>query len=350
MRKILLNIALLALIFSVGCSSDDDNPFVGAAGVGISSDGLTELDTEVTLNITATNIACTEITISGDATGTVAITNGEGLFTVSSSVLGISAIDDEASFTLMANSEGTPTYSYSVTVEDPISVEDPGLMHSADNYYFKWAIEPVAATVSDVKIETKVNIGGTYSEVLGTFNPEDSLALMGTDYAIDVDTIYVKVTATAGTKTSTKITKLTVVPYTFENVTSVMLDATANLAFDLIEGRYVESTLAYGDSADLELTMTSYTGGYSLGFMAYNNAEFIASNVDVYNIADIVSIEATDFTGFVTGYTNLQVGEVYIFRTFRGSDDYSYGILKVTAVEKPQGVMNDSYLEFDVKY
>lgn len=350
MRKILFNIALLTLIFAVGCSEDEDRyAFQESAGLYISSDGLTQLDTQFTIDVEASNVKCTEVTFTPG--GAVTLTDGAGSITLTADTYELFDVDSAASFEAVANIKGNPLYFFDITVDEAVSVEDPGIMHSDDMYYFKWNVEPVSATVTDITIETKVGENGTYTAVVGTYNAEDSLGFTGTDYTIDDDTIFVKLIATANTKSTTKITKLTVSPYSYENMETFTLDITADLAVDLLEGRYVESTVEYGDSADLVFD-AAYNGttGLELYFESTQNAEFVVGTATDYANADIVNIEATDFSAAFTKTTALEAGDVFIFRTFRGTDDYSYGVLKVTAVDKPQGVLEDSSFEIEVKY
>ena len=350
MRKILFNIALLALVFAVGCSEDEDRyAFQESAGLYISSEGLTQLDTEFTIDVEASNSKCTEVTFTPG--GAVAISDGAGSLTLTAATYELFDVDSAASFEAVANIEGNPHYSYDITVGDAVSVVDPGIMHSDDMYYFTWDVEPVSATVSNIAIETKVGSAGTYAAVTGTFAAEDSTGFTGTDYDIDVDTIYVKLVATAGSKSTTKITKLTVAPKTFKNVDQFMVDTTTDLALDLIDGRYVESTVEYGDSADLEFDAAyNLTTGLELYFESSKNAEFVVGTATDYSNADIENIEATDFSAAFTKTSALKAGDIFIYRTNRGTGDYSYGVLKVTSVNKPQGVLENSSFEIEVKY
>lgn len=349
MKKILLNIAIIALIFAVGCDDDDERyPFTPGAGVHISSDGLTELDGQVVFDVTATNAECTELTVTGDASGTVTLTNGEGSFTASAADLGISDAEDVATLVFTANSEGNPIYEYSVEVADPISTTAPTVYESDEEVYLNFEIDPVSATVSDVTVEVKVN-SGTYTALTESYNAEDSVMIVGSDYALG-DKVFFRITGEAGTLSSSKVDSIVVGMYSYENMETFMLDSTTNLAYDLIEMTEVDVTTA-GDSADIELVVTEFTGGYTLGFVSNQNAEFVATTDTAYWEADINVTEATDFTSAITTDTDVEEGDAFVFRTKRAADtDYTYGILMVKSVMKPQGVIEDSYIEFEVKY
>ncbi|MFP4025088.1 MAG: hypothetical protein ACLFVR_11250 [Thiohalospira sp.] len=351
MRNILLNIALLALIFAVGCSEDEDlYPYTGAAGVQITSDGLTALDNEVAFNITATNESCTELDVNlgGSPLGTVSLTEGAGTYTATAEALGISAIEDAATLTFIANTDKEPVYNYTVEVEDPITIVAPDNLYQNDTeVYVKFNIEPVAASVTDVTIQTKVNSNDP-TDVTGTYNANDSILVVGSDYAIG-DTVYFMVTGEAGTKSTTSEVSMIVERYSYANKETFMLDMTSDMAYDLILMREVDVTEA-GDSADIEIDYAEFTGGYSLGFIANQNAEFVVATEDDYKDADINLIEATDFSGAITNDDDVAVDDVFIFRTNRSGGDYSYGIFKIIDVVKPQGVIEDSYIEIEVKY
>jgi len=351
MRNILLMIAMLALIFSVGCEDEDLYPYTGAAGVEISSDGMTELDSQVTFDITATNAKCTELTVTMGTTalGTVTLTSGAGTYTVTAADLGISAIDDDAELTFTANTEKNPIYTYTVTVEDPASFDVPDLYLNDIEDYVYFDVEPVAATVSAVSVETKVGKNGTYAAVAGTFTASDSILVVGSDYSVG-DTVYFKVKSEAGTLTSESVITMPVKLYTYTDKATFKLDTTANRAIDLIEMAEIEDLTTAGDTADIEFAYNNISGGYTLGFVSNNNAEFVAATLEDYRIADVLATEAIDFTGAVNTFVDVAVDDVYVFRTNRSGGDYSYGMIKITAVEKPQGVLNDSYIEFETKY
>lgn len=347
MRKILLNIALLALIFSIGCSEDEDRyAFQESAGLYISSDGLTQLDTQFTIDVEASNIKCTEVTFTPG--GVVTITNGVGSITLSADTYELYDVDSAAYFEAVANIVSNPLYFYDIAVSEAVSVGDPGVMHSDSMYYFTWNVEPVSATVTGVTIETKVGVNDTYAAVTGPFSAEDSTGFTGTDYATG-DTIYVKLTASTASKSTTKVTMLNVSPYSYENVATFMLDTTTNLAYDFMLQRYVDASVA-GDSADIEFyAYYAPGGGLVVSFEAPQKAEFVPATASDYANADVVDIETTNFSSAITDAV-ANAGDVYMFRTQRGAGDYFFGIMKVTKVDKPQGVVEDSYFEIEIKY
>src|SRR6056297_16548 len=126
MRKILLNIAILALIFAVGCTEDEEKyPFQESAGLHVSSDGMTELDGSVTLSLSATNLKTTEvaITLDGADVTTVPLTEGAGSVTLTRAQLGLEegVEGDGVTLTLTSNIESKPFQYYSVEIGNPWS-------------------------------------------------------------------------------------------------------------------------------------------------------------------------------------------------------------------------------------
>lgn len=329
----------------------------------ISSQGYTSLDTQTVFKIDNISKNLTEITVknmggtlandssfTSTYSGKISIAStGAGSITVSDADLGLDGIGASADFEFDATYNGKPfSRYYTLTEEDPISIVAPTVKHvsSSDTiYYLHFNIEPVSATVTGVQVQTKVGENGTYTDVTGTFKAKDSVAIVGSDYNL-ADTLYVNVIGTAGTKTANTVTPIVIEPNTFTNSATVTLDTTANQAYDIVGDSAVMNSDA---KADIAFAATTYTGGYYLGFMSPNNTMFVKGTANDYSNADQISIKATDFSSAVTSVKNVSVGDVYIYKTMRGTTAH-YGVMKVTAVERPQGVLNDSYITFEYKY
>ncbi|GET32263.1 hypothetical protein PbJCM13498_11260 [Prolixibacter bellariivorans] len=334
----------------------------------ISSDGLTSLDNSATVTIDnqQKNLSSLSVTLLNNSDedgnvlsdsqkdlGTIDLTDGSGSMTLTNADLGISKIDYSASLQFVGSYDGKTITRYkTITVADPISIEAPDITHRTDTvFHVLFSVEPVTETVDGVTVETKVGSAGTYAALTGPFNTTDSIEVKGTDYNVG-DTIFVKVTGTAGTKSATSVAKVPIAPYSFSNVETFTLDTTSNQAYDLMKTRYVNTTAA-GDSADVQFTAAyPVVGGgpVHVGFNALNNAQLVKGSADDYTNADMAAIEATDFSGSTTSAPDVAAGDVYIFRTKRGTGDYMYGVLKVTAVNKPQGILEDSSIEIEYKY
>ncbi len=366
MKKNIIYILLLVFFgFSCGTKDADVEFYNLGTEMYLSTDGMTSLDVEAAIsvdnplkNLSAVDVSHIEVVDPNDSTiappstdlGTITMSDGAGSITLTEAQLGISEQDWTANLMLNAVIDGKEiNRPVSISVDNPFSTEDPGITYRDDtSFYFKWSVEPVSATVSSVTIESKVGSEGTYTEIAGTWKAEDSVEFVGSDYVIS-DTIFVRVTATAGTKTDSEVTELVVSPVSLDAVDEFMLDSTANLAYDLILAIEVDETTA-GDSADVVLTSNLITGGFELGIDMPNQAEFVTATSTEYSNADVLVAMSADFSSPITSITNLVGGETYVYRTRRGTGAYSYGYIKVMAVVKPNGVLADSYIEFEHKH
>jgi len=326
----------------------------------ISSSGYTSLDNTTTISIdnqqknlstiAVTNLGGTtanDSTITSTYTGSIALTGGKGSIALSDADLGMDTIGSSVKLQFDANFGGKPfSRFYTLTVKDPISVDFPAVDHRLDTtYYFHFDIAPKTATVETVKVQTKVSELGTYADVSGSFNAADSIPIKGSDYNVG-DTLFVNVIGTVGTKTASTETAVVIKPNSFSHQSSFEL-STANQAYDFVGDSVVPTG---NESADIERTGSYTPTGLLVGFASMQNAEFVlATDADFAN-ADKVAIAATDFSSAVKSVDNVAGGEVYIFRTKRGTGSYFYGIMKITKVDKPQGVLADSYIDIEYKY
>ena len=369
-KYIILSVVVAFALFMTACQEEEANK-VDFYNLGTefftSTDGLTSLDNSATVTIDnqQKNLSSLSVTLLNNSDqdgnvlsdtqkdlGTIDLTDGSGSITLTTAQLGISKIDYSASLQFSGSYNGKNITRYqTITVADPISIEVPDVTHRTDTvFHVVFSVEPVTETVDNVTVETKVGTTGTYMAMAGPFNPSDSIEVKGTDYNVG-DTLFVKVTGTAGSNTASSVAKVPIAPYSFSNVETFSLDTTSNQAYDLMAARLVNTTTA-GDSADVQFT-AAYPilgGPVEVGFNALNNAELLPGTADDYKNADIAAIEAMDFSGAMTSVPNAAADDVYIFRTKRGTGDYMYGVMKVTAVNKPQGVLEDSSIDIEYKY
>ena len=355
MTKIIYIFLAFVLLFTA-CQEKDKIEFVDLGTEFLISGGdMTNLDDNSTISIKNNEKNLSSIAVSivdGNKLGDIAIADGVGSIVLKGADLGISNVEDNVNlmFESSFNGKAIKRY-YSVEVVKAAKATEPEILHKDTVYHYVYSVAPVSATVTSVSFETKVSEAGTYAAVTPIANDlkEDSIAFNGNDYNIN-DTIFVRVIAATATKIDTTLSELVVMPDSYENVTTFSLDTTANLAYDLILGKAIESTVAFGDSADIQFIANYTATGLQIGFKSDNNADFVlATSVDYIN-ADILNIEATDFSTSVKIVDNASTGDVYIYRTRRGTEDYSYGIIKLVNVDKPQGVLEDSYIEFEYKH
>ena len=134
-----------------------------------------------------------------------------------------------------------------------------------------------------------------------------------------------------------------------ENSESFTLNMMDKFAYDFIHMEVVDTTA--GVNVDMKITGEYPSSGPAkIGFKVMNNAEFVMGTSADFANADTLTIYNMDFSNPVMMNDNVAGGEVYFFRTKRSDTDWFYGVLKITAVEKPQGVLEDSYMEIEFKY
>ncbi len=340
---------LLPLIFFMAsCQKDHDVEIVNLGSeFFITESAITSLDTEITITIEnqQKNLAQVTATLLPDTDlGSIQLTDGAGSETYTDAQTGLTEIGDEGSFKFGAEHNGMAfSRSTTITVEDPISIEAPEVVRSADISYLHFSIEPAVATVDGVVVQTKLFTGGTYENATGDFNAIDSLGIIGADFNL-YDTLFVKVTGTAGTKTAETVTKIVIMPNVAVPASFILM---MDEAFDLINDSLVLPDAA---NADIEFTGEYTTEGLKIGFNL-PNAEFVIATEDEYALADRLTIESADFSTVITANDNVAGGEIYYFRTRHdAADDYFYGMLKIMNVDKPQGVLEDSSIEYEFKH
>ncbi len=365
MKRYQFYILLSLIFFAASCKKEQGVKFYDLGSeFFISSPGYTNLDTQAVLSINNLNKNLSEVKVTNlggiladdsdftsTYTGKISIgSDGTGSITLTSADIGTDGIGASAKFQFDATIDGKPfSRFYTLNEEDPISLTVPeNVMHvpaSDTTYYLYFNIAPVSATVTGVKVQTKIGVNSTYTDVSATFNATDSLAIVGADYNVG-DSLYINIIGTAGTKTTNSETTIVINPGSYEHLSTFKLDSTANMAYDFVgdSAVSVDST-----EADIRLAVTEFTGGFDLGFASPNNTMFVSGTALDYTYADILNIQATDFSAGVTSVDKVSVGDVYIFKTMRGTKTY-YGVMKVTAVEKPQGVVDDSYVQISYKY
>lgn len=364
MKKIQFLVLISLIFFTVSCKKEKGDQYYDLGSeFFISSPGYTSLDSQAVLSINNISKNLTSVTViniggtlSNDSAFTSSFTDsipiagdGTGSITLSDSDLGMDGIGASANFEFDAVFDGKPfSRHYTLNETDPISVTAPDVMHvssSDTTYYLYFNIEPIYDSVTGVKVQTKVGMNSIYNDVSGTFSAKDSIAIVGADYNLG-DSLYVNIIGTTATKTANTETTIVIKPATFANISTFKLDSTANFAYDLVGDSAVSVNSA---EADIKLAVTLFTGSFDLGFSSPNSTMFVKGMANDYISADQIAIKATDFSSAVTSVDSVSVGDVYIYKTMRGTEDH-YGVMKVTAVEKPQGILADSYITIEYKY
>jgi hypothetical protein len=343
---------LLPLIFLMAsCQKDHDIEFVDLGSeFFISKSGYTSLDNQISFTIKNQQNNLAQVSVIEkfkDGTiidlGAIPIADSVGKVTYTDAQIQITEIDTSATFIFEGQSNGIDfSRSTTVTVTDPIKVTAPDVIRVADPVYLYYSIKPATATVDNVMIEQKVGALATYQEVTGDFNPVDSVAIVGADYNL-YDTLFIKVKGAAGSKVAETVTKIIIKPDMAEpHLFNLMMGD----GYDLVNDTLVEAISA---SADIVFTGEYTTNGVKVGF-DLTHAEFVPATNEEYVIADRMTIMSADFVNVITSADNLVGAETYYFRTrHEATDDYTYGMIKVRNVDKPQGVLADSSVEYEIK-
>lgn len=358
------------------CKEDEVSYYKLGSEFVVSTHGYTTLDNSVVLSVdTAFNVSSLTVTHMGGfqadgktafvvpntALGTLTVTNGVGELVVSDVNMGMNVIGMKSTvrFTAVADDGTDINRSLSVAVTNPFAITKPTVLNQKNaDVDFKFKITPATATVTSVGVQTKKFYNGTYADVAGPFTTTGTVKINGSNYSIG-DTIYVKVTAsTAAPRTAVSVTKLVVGMYSYPTTTTVKLTpSTTTSIYDLAKRRFIKNVdeVAMLDSVDIKYARTDFSGGFTIGFTAPQKAQFVKVTgtpteiATVYSNANAVTTAATDFSSAVTSVADVAVGDVYIYRTQRGSAAYTYGMLKITAVSKPEGVAANSSFTFELK-
>ncbi len=363
MRKILLNIAILALIFAVGCTEDEEKyPFQESAGLHVSSDGMTELDGSVTLSLSATNLKTTEvaITLDGADVTTVPLTEGAGSVTLTRAQLGLEegVEGDGVTLTLTSNIESKPFQYYSVEIGNPWSFTPPAKTIYEDAtaaQYFYYEVETVTDDISDITVTRAINDGDPV-ELGGTFAETDSIPVIGTDYN-PLDTVKISIVATSGDQTSMVKGSVVIMPNNFVNSGSFALDHTTNSGYELVAGETVVDT--FDIALFWEKEVLDSTNLDTIGFVGNQGTQFVKvdtaadAHLDFYKEGNVVDTKAAFADGTpMDTVTYVTKGEVYIYKATRGTGDDKkdyYGLLQIDEFVTSSAGIKDG-IEFVYKY
>lgn len=358
---------ILALIFFI-TACDKDEAVIETIDLGTEffiSGSYTSLDDVATFEIDnqQSNLSSIVVTALGGTEadgeteweppvvdlGTITVSGGTGSLTVTSAQLGMTEVGATGGFQFESSYNGKNiTRDFDLTVDSPISTHDPGVQHRNDTiYYFTFEIEPVSATVQTVSVQTKVGANGTYTTLPGPFNAVDSIPIDGYLYNVE-DTLFVNVIGTNGAKVAETETGVPIMPVSLTGHDSFKLNMEPDNAYDMVAGVYVDAASA-GEEADIEFVGAYTADGLEIGFASYQNAEFVLGTEADFIEADSLTVLNVNYNDAITMNGNVSAGEVYFYRTMRGAMEY-FGVMKITKVDKPQGILEDSVIEFEYRY
>jgi len=352
--KIIVYLAVMTLVVFSACKKEDNFTKYNLGTEFLISSSLTSLDDQVTVNVDniSKNLSTIAVSIEGSSEKLtdIAISDGVGSATFAASDLGLLDIDSTIVLQFDADFDGKHIVRYNtITVEDPISVTVPEISHRDTLYSVNFNVSPVSATGAVTTASLKVFSTGTYaSATIIKGDEKDSILINGLNYNTG-DTLYVKINSVAGSKSATTEEKIVVKPHGFKNVDDFILDNTADQAFDLVSAQFVELSTS-GDAADINIIASNVPGYVQVGFESTNNAEFIVSTDSVYSAVDSIDVTKEDFSGAINSFSDTKVGEVYIYRTRRGTGAWSYGILKITNIDSPAAKPEQATISFEYKH
>jgi hypothetical protein len=358
MKNTSFYILIILVISLASCEKDNQNEFydLGTEFL-VSNDGYSSLDTEVTFTIDNLKKNLTEVTMLDH--GTVALTDGVGSITLTSSELGISAADDEATYQFDGIFEGKSIIRYEgITVKNPMSLTSPYIWALNDEdemvetsvivyqndevQYIKYDIAPKRATVESLLIETKVGEDGTYAIVPGDFDTSfDSLSVVGSNY-LPTEVVYYKFTAKNGTHEQVGEIHFTINQVTFPNAGGAhlgVIDATTTQGFDLLTNEIVP---AGTDTTSFAMSHVILT---SVGLESSNGTLFVLADAATYDNNNVVEVKALFDAGTQeSGFASINDGDYFIYKT-----GDNYGVIKISAVYLTTDGLGD-YFEFEYIY
>jgi hypothetical protein len=346
---------LMLLVFFTACEDKDNDitKYDIGSNIVVAASTFTTLDNTVALKCTAAfNVSTVDVTFGSTNLGQITITDGKGTLNVPiTSFPTLTSTSSKAvtvTYTAYAEDGTAIVRTSTVTLVTPFTVTAHSITQTGIDSLF-YTIAPKIAKVNSFSLQSKVNFDGTYSDYPGSYTTKkDTVLIDGRNYHAG-DTLYIKIAvASDAGKSDIYIQKVPIGSY-FTATAIARIDTAANRAYDLLKRRNVDLK-NYGDSADVVFTHSLIVGGFNLGFKTPFNAEFVKTTGEFYDLGDILAIRATDFSSAVTSVDAVAVGDAFIYRTKRGNGSYKYGIFKVVTVGKPEGVVEDSYLEFEIPY
>ncbi|SHG43848.1 hypothetical protein SAMN05444483_11238 [Salegentibacter echinorum] len=378
MKKYIKPISL-SLIIAFGfasCETDDDgfdNDLNDLGGYATLVDNsISRFDRSSDLNIKlftgeGVSVETVEIVQDGSVIGQATLT-GDNTATFNSSILGDYTFPDEDGVDQETGSypiDIKTTYSngnvtsddFSVAVNKAISLEDnpsETTMDSLSSVELGYDVSTFSAGVDAVTLELKKNSDGEYMDSGADLSTDGgSVVLNETDYEdLDLavnDTLYYRFTANSGSLMDAVSSQLVITPKAFQNSNSVTLSKDAGMnQLNLQTG-----TIAANGTENSDIRYMTPTG---FEVIDGSDASFVKADdsFDIEN-ADVLSTKAAFEDGsIITSATNLENGDVFIFKDTREIEDEDgevetktfYGVFKVGNVTS----VNGDVVSFDIEY
>lgn len=380
MKKNILKYILVMFLAVSFVSCDDYDPDVNyydTAKLSLSDTKFTVLDGELNTTIdfqtttkTVTNVS---VEVNGSEISTGTATNNKYAFVLNRSNFGTGGDTLGGSFKayVYATVDGKKKELYTtfkmvsassirmpfIETEDEdgedIEVDEPIYELSDVVKNFTFEVSPMTSTGYAVKAESKVGKAGTYTTIWDkAYDAEDlDIAFMGSTYSKG-DTVFVKLTATAGTYTETVSSSIVISEYLLGAANSVKVDV-AKPGYDLVGDSIIDVT-----ETACNIEFTHDYANLEQGITGLNLTSFVLVDEDDDDMmaeTNLPVLMAAFEAGTpVTAMANVMADEKYIVKHTRGTKVY-YGTIVITGTNDVRDgdmdfVMMDSALEvYDVQ-
>lgn len=380
MKKNILKYILVMFLAVSFASCDDFDPEVNyydTAKLDLSASNFTVLDGELNTTIdfltttkTVTNVS---VEVNGSEVSSGTATGNKYSFVLNRSNFGAAGDTLGGSFKayVYATVDGKVKELYTtfkmvsassirvpfIETEDEdgedIEVDEPLYELSDVVKNFTFEVSPKTSTGYSVKAESKVGKAGTYSTIWDkAYDAEDlDIAFKGSDYSKN-DTVFVKLTATAGDYSETVSSSIVISEYLLGEVGSLKVSVDKP-GYDLVG----DSIIDVAETA-CNIEFTHDYANLKQGITGLNSTTFVlvdGENDDLMAETNLPVLKAAFDAGTATAaYDNVVADEKYIVKHTRGSKVY-YGIVVITGTNDVRDgdedfVMMDCALEvYDVQ-
>ena len=338
------------------CDTEDD--FLKTKSIGghasLSDRSISVFDTNEDLTIkyfTASGVTAesVEIVQDGEVIGSGTVSGDTAAF--NTSVLGELEVDSYPIMIRTTYSNGDVSENpSSVSVDQAISLGDNPTatnMDDLDDVELAYEVSTFGATVDDVMLEVKEGSEGTYQSTSLNLSTEgEDVALSSIDFdalGIDLqlnDTLYYKFTATSGSLTDSASSSLAITPKAFTTSGSGTLSSDTEMSDLGLDLEYIDSIGFQTES------------GSDLDFVKVPDDYFESITEDV-----ISAREAYMAGEPVTSYTNVDRGDVFVYKATRTTEDADgnteevivYGVFKIGSISTVT-VDGDATVSYTVSY
>ena len=347
---------VLGLSFAACEDYDPEVNYYDTAQLDLSSSSFTVLDNEMATTIdfltTTKTVGAVRLVYDGKEINTGAATNNTYAVTLNRADLGLSEIDDASRLYVYATVDGKEKEMYTTiemtsasSISDPVDDEDEAvaiyeLSDVVKNFTYK--VSPKSSASVSVKVETKVGENGTFSTLkTKAYDTDDlNIPLKGSDYAKN-DTVFVKLTATAGSFSESVSSSIVISEYLIGAAKEMSLDV-EDPGFDLVGDSIIDIT---EEACTIKFTHDYAT--LSQGIEAMNSTSLVlVDDEDLMEEENLPLLKAAFDAGTaVTAVPMVEVDAKYIIKHTRGEVVY-YGTLVVTEINNVRDGEKD-FVKFD---